>query len=255
MALPPKRRAFLTAEWRHLVMLNYEVAPEVLYPLVPTGTTLDLHEDRALISVVGFRFLRTRMLGMAIPFHCNFDEVNLRFYVRRDLPNGEIRRGVTFVRELVPRAAISFIARLAYNEPYRTVRMRSSTPATNVESPERIMYAWRTGARWQHLAATAVGIPSVPSPSSEAAFITEHYWGYTPQQDGSTLEYEVEHSPWRVWMATASELTADIVDLYGSTFEPGLLRPPVSAFVADGSAVVVYRPHRITTLSKDNSGV
>src|SRR5919199_3954177 len=94
-----ERRPFLTAEWRYLVMLNYDVPPAVLAPLVPAGTTLDLWRGRALVSVVGFRFLATRVLGVPVPFHRDFDEVNLRFYVRRELPGGEVRRGVTFVRE------------------------------------------------------------------------------------------------------------------------------------------------------------
>src|SRR6187549_3207255 len=112
-----RRRVFLRAEWRWLVMLNWEVPPELLAPLVPAGVALDLWRGRALVSVVGFRFLRTRVLGVPVPFHRDFDEVNLRFYVRREAGTGDIRRGVTFVRELVPRPAISLVARLAYNEP------------------------------------------------------------------------------------------------------------------------------------------
>lgn len=104
--MAPRRRAFLTAEWRYLVMLNYEVDAAVLQPLVPRGTELDLHEGCALASVVGFRFLRTRLLGIAVPFHWDFEEVNLRFYDRRST-NGEVGRGVVFVREIVPRAAIA----------------------------------------------------------------------------------------------------------------------------------------------------
>jgi len=112
---------FLTAQWRHLVMLNYEVDADVLTPLVPAGTALDLWQGRALVSVVGFRFLDTRVLGAAIPRHRAFDEVNLRCYVRRDAPGGQTRRGVVFVRELVSRAAVALVARLAYNEPYRAL--------------------------------------------------------------------------------------------------------------------------------------
>src|SRR6267143_2115506 len=193
----PGRRVFLTAEWRHLVMLNYEVDPDVLAPLVPAGTALDLWQGRALVSVVGFRFLDTRVLGTAIPRHRAFDEVNLRFYVRRDAPGGETRRGVVFVRELVSRVAVALVARLAYNEPYRALRMRSVTPPGATEPPGRLTYEWRIGGGWETLAATAVGTPAQPEPGSEAAFITRHHWGYTRQRDGGTVEYEVEHPPWR----------------------------------------------------------
>jgi uncharacterized protein YqjF (DUF2071 family) len=239
------RRAFLTAEWRHLLMLNYEVAPSVLEPLVPAGATLDLWEGRALASVVGFRFLRTRVLGAPVPFHRDFDEVNLRFYVRHEAEDGAVRRGVTFVRELVPRAAIALVARLAYNEPYQAVPMRSTTPAGRTDPPGRLSYGWRTGAGWQHVAATAVGAPAVPAPTDEAAFIAEHYWGYTRQRDGGTVEYQVAHPPWRVWGVEAPELAADVAGLYGAAFVPALAARPTSAFVAEGSPVTVYRPRRL----------
>ena len=238
----PERRAFLAADWRYLVMLNYVVAPEVLRPLVPAGTLLDMYDGRALASVVGFRFERTRVLGASIPWHRSFDEVNLRFYVRRELPNGEVRRGVTFVRELVPRAAIALVARFAYNEPYLAVPMRSTAPRVPSDSPGRIAYEWRIGGRWQHVAATPVGVPTCPMPGSEAAFVTEHYWGYTRQRNGGTVEYQVTHPLWRTWVAESPSLDVDVRTLYGAAFEPALSEPPISAFVAEGSAVVVYRP-------------
>jgi uncharacterized protein YqjF (DUF2071 family) len=239
------RRAFLTASWRNLVMLNYEIAPESLQPLVPAGTSLDSFEGRTLFSIVGFRFLDTRVLGVALPFHRDFDEVNLRFYVKRELPNGEVRRGVVFVRELVPRFAIALVARAIYNEPYRTVAMKSVSPIGQSGSPGRIEYAWRTSGHWQHVGATTVSMPAVAAPESEATFVTEHFWGYTRQRDGATVEYEVEHPPWRVWDASAPTLDADVIGVYGSAFANAFTSPPRSAFVAEGSPVTVYRPAQI----------
>jgi uncharacterized protein len=244
-ALPPARRAFLTAEWRYLVMLNYEVPREVLAPLVPRGAELDTWRGRALCSVVGFRFLDTRVLGVPMPLHRDFDEVNLRFYVRRVSPEGEVRRGVTFVSELVPRAAIALVARAAYNEPYRAVRMRSNAPAALVESPGLVRYEWNAGGRWQHVEARTTGVAAVPPADDEASFITEHYWGYTAQRDGGTVEYQVAHPAWRVWATDHSSLDADVAVLYGPKFVDALSAAPRSAFVAEGSPVTVYRPRRI----------
>jgi len=226
-------------------MLNYIVDPDVLRPLLPRGTILDLWNGHALISVVGFRFLDTRMLGVRIPYHRNFDEVNLRFYVRRELDNGEVRRAVTFVRELVPRATIALTARYTYNEPYLSVPMRSSVPTGITETPGRLVYEWKTEGQWQRVAATAVGEPSVPAVDSKEAFITEHYWGYTRQRDGGSVEYEVTHPPWRVWQTHSPELTAHVRTLYGAAFESTLANPPASAFIAEGSPVTVYAPRRI----------
>ena len=243
----PERTVFLRADWRYLVMLNYEISPDVLLPYLPRGTTLDRHDGQLLVSVVGFRFLRTRVLGVPVPFHRNFDEVNLRFYVRRELPDGEIRRGVTFIREIVPRRAIAWVARLAYNEPYRALPMRSDSPATATEAPGAVRYWWRNRGSWQHVGAAAVGTPMMPAAGSEAQFITEHYWGYTAQRDGGTVEYEVHHPPWRVWPAAAPELDVDAASLYGPAFVGPLASEPRSAFVAEGSAVTVFRPRRIAT--------
>src|SRR3954468_22789436 len=145
-----ERSAFLQAEWRYLVMLNYDVDPAILHALVPRHTVLDLWNGRAIASIVGFRFLRTRLLGVPIPLHRNFEEVNLRFYVRHTTTGGDVRRGVAFVRELVPRPAIAMVARMAYNEPYWSVPMRSTVPRAPVEAPGRVSYEWRTGVRWQH---------------------------------------------------------------------------------------------------------
>ncbi len=239
-----RARPFLTAEWRYLVMLNYEVDPSSLAARVPAGTTLDLWRGKALVSVVGFRFLSTRVLGLPIPLHRDFDEVNLRFYVRHERPTGEARRGVVFVREFVPRAAIASLARLAYHEPYSAVPMRSTVPDAPVDAPGRLTYEWQADDAWHRLAATATGVPLVPASGSEAAFITEHYWGYTRQRDGATVEYEVTHPVWRVWQAVEPTLAADVVGLYGPAFGAALSRPPVSALIAEGSPIAVHKPRR-----------
>jgi uncharacterized protein YqjF (DUF2071 family) len=152
---------------------------------------------------------------------------------------------VVFVRELVPHAAVALLARLAYNEPYRVARMRSTVPARPGEAPGRLVYEWRTGGRWQRLEARAEGAPAVPAAGSEAAFVTEHYWGYTRQRDGGTMEYEVAHPPWRVWRATGPALIADVAGLYGAAFVPALSGSPSSAMVAEGSPVLVHRPRRL----------
>ena len=230
-------------------MLNYEIAPALLAPFVPRGTSLDLWDERALVSVVGFRFLDTRVVGVPIPFHRNFDEVNLRFYVKRELPGGEVRRGVVFIRELVPKPLIAWVARALYNEPYRALPMVSRTPHEPTEAPGLVYYSWRrrtaNGEMGEHVGARGEGDASVPAVGTEAQFITEHYWGYTRQRDGSTIEYEVRHPSWRVWTAEYADLRVDVATLYGPEFVQPLAAPPRSAFVAEGSPVSVHWPTRL----------
>ena len=231
---------FLTAEWRALLMVNYAIDPAVLAPLVPRGTELDLWQGEALVSMVGFLFLKTGVLGVPVPFHQDFEEVNLRFYVRRHTPDGW-QRGVVFIRELVPRRAIAAIARLAYNEPYLAVPMRHRVPAAAGEYE----FAWRFRGRWHTLSAETAGEPQPIAEGGAAEFIFEHYWGYTRQRDGGTVEYQVEHPRWRVWTAERARLDCDIAALYGAAFVPALSAPPRSAFVAEGSPVLVRRGVRV----------
>ncbi len=240
-------RTFLTAEWRYLALLNYRIDPRVLVPLVPAGTSLDLWQGEAIVSLVGFRFLSTRVLRVPIPMHRDFDEVNLRFYVRAE-SGGDVRRGVTFIREIVPRRAIALLARLAYNEPYVALPMRSVVPRELTDSPGRVAYAWRSRGVWNRLAVTPEG-PSKPlEAGSEAEFITEHYWGYTRQRDRGTIEYEVSHPRWRTWCVSTADLECDVAGLYGSAFVEPLARPPQSAFLAEGSPITVSRPRRWAAL-------
>ncbi len=232
---------FLTAEWRWLAMLNYEVDPQLLQPLIPSGTELDLWEGRALISVVGFRFLKTRLGGWAIPGHQNFDEVNLRFYVRRRVVDGW-RRGVVFVREIAPRRAVVWVARTIYNENYVYFPMRSQhSPPTPDVPVGRVTYEWRVNGSWRGVHGRMTGDAQPLTPGSEAEFITEHYWGYARQRDGSTMEYQVDHPPWKVWPEATLSLTGSMTDVYGQDFGRAIARPPASTLVAEGSAVVVRR--------------
>jgi uncharacterized protein len=233
---------FLTARWIHLLMANYEVEPAILEPRIPRGTELDLFEGRCLVSVVGFRFLDTRVLGLAIPFHRDFEEVNLRFYVKRVLGD-EVRRGVVFVKEIVPKRAIAWIANALYNEKYRALSMSHEDRIGRV--PAEIGYRWKHRGRWEGIAATLEGEPLLPDADSEEAFITEHYWGYTAQRDGGTLEYRVEHPPWRKWGTRNVTLDCDVTALYGPEFAPYLAATPASCFVAEGSRVEVGRGQRI----------
>lgn len=242
-------KRFLTAEWRFLAMLNYEIDPRLLRPYVPAGTELDVWQGRHYASLVGFLFLDTRLLGYPVPFHRHFEEVNLRFYVRRKGPEGW-RRGVVFVKEIVPKLAIAQVARVVYNEnyvarPMRHLLERSSGDVERLRAGSVVEYGWRERDGWQRLAVQIAGTAQPLQPGSEAEFITEHYWGYAAQRDGSCVEYQVEHPPWQVWESSAAEFDCDVAQVYGPQFVEPLRVKPVSAFVAAGSPIIVRRGVRL----------
>jgi len=231
-------KIFLTAEWRYLAMFNYEVPPDLLAPLVPRGTELDSWNGKVYISLVGFLFQKTRVRGIAIPFHCNFEEVNLRFYVRRRGEEGW-RRGVVFIQELVPRAAIAFIARKVYNENYLALPMSHALEISG-DRVRSVAYAWHFQGAENRMKLVTRGEAQPLVDGSEQEFITEHYWGHAAQRDGSTMEYRVEHPRWRVWEASSAELHGDVTQLYGKKYSAALTCPPLSAFLAEGSEVKVF---------------
>lgn len=240
-------RVFLSAEWRSLAMLNYRVSPSLLAPHVPRGTELDLFDGAAYISVVGFLFRNTKLFGITIPGHADFEEINLRFYVRREV-GGEVRHGVTFLRELVPKPAVTLVARLAYNEPYRTVRMQSVFGLTGPGgSPLSVAYGWKThrNAEWSRVSLEPRGEGLSPAPGSEEAFITQHFWGYTRTRSGGTIEYEVQHPIWRVQRAAHATVEGDTSGVFGDDFAAALETPSHSAMYCSGSQVSVHRPTKI----------
>lgn len=238
------RRAFLTAEWRHLAVLNWPVDPALLRPRVPAGTELDDWDGEVLVSLVGFLFLRSRVFGLPVPLHGAFEEVNLRFYVRRKV-DGRWRRAVTFVRELVPRRAVALVARALYGEPYLALPMRHALEArADGATPALVRYAFGPRAAEQRLELRPAPEARPMSEGSLEQFVAEHYFGTTRRRDGTTVEYEVEHPPWSVAPALEASFTGDAAP-FGRDFAEVLAREPASAFYATGSGVRVHRGRRL----------
>ena len=218
-------------------MLNFVADPRVIAPLIPPGTEIDYENGQTFLSVVGFLFLDTRLLGVPVPLHRDFEEVNLRFYVRKKSAD-TWRRGVVFVRELVPRRAIALVARAFYGENYFALPMKHEVE--HVDHRLNVAYFWRRGNNWESLKMSAEGEPQSIPAGSHAEFITEHYWGFTCVRVGCS-EYRVEHPRWKIWNATNFKFNADVPTLYGEQFAETLNQPPRSAFIADGSPITIQR--------------
>lgn len=233
---------FLTAEWRNLLMANYEIDPSLLQPFLPCYTELDTFNGTHYVSLVGFLFQNTRVRGLSVPFHRTFEEVNLRFYVRYK-ETGTWKRGVVFIKELVPRRMITFVANTVYKEKYATHPMRhawsSSDEALQVE------YYWKVKDAWNYLKAIAEKEPMPLVQGTEEEFITEHYWGYTFVNNACTGEYRVAHPSWRVHPVRSYDIHCDVATLYGPQFTGALTQPPRSVFLAEGSPIQVGKGTRL----------
>lgn len=233
-------RPFLSAQWRWLCVVNYAVDPALLAPFLPAGLAIDFFQEQTFVSLVGFRFLRTAVLGCPALCHRDFDEANLRFYVRRTVGD-EVRRGVVFVCELVPKALVAWVARVVYHENYRTARMRSVVQPAEPNAVGRVRYEWDRGNEPCSLEAEFRGEPRALVPGSVDEFILEHYWGYVRRRTGQTAEYQVEHPPWKVWTPETFAFRGDPTPYYGERFARVLAGAPHSAVVAAGSDVAVRR--------------
>ncbi|HEX3102023.1 MAG TPA: DUF2071 domain-containing protein [Pyrinomonadaceae bacterium] len=227
-------RKFLTARWQDLIMANYAIDPSLLESRVPHGTELDLQDGKCFVSLVGFMFLDTRVLGLRIPFHTNFEEINLRFYVKRETEE-EMRRGVVFIKEIVPKWAIATIARSFYGEPYETAKMWNRNDAG------KVLYGALKGKGVNSIKATRGDQLGVPAEGSHEEFIIEHYWGYTKRGNGRTDEYKVEHPKWELYDTRHVKIRVNFAGWYGKEFAflKGVI--PYSVLLAKGSEIAVYR--------------
>jgi uncharacterized protein YqjF (DUF2071 family) len=235
-------KPFLKAGWRKLVMANYAVDPSTLTSYLPYKTEIDLWQGTCYVSLVGFMFVDTAVMGIKIPFHVNFEEVNLRFYVRyRD--QGEWKRGVVFIKEIVPRAALAFVANTLYNENYETMPMRHVWDAR--KDKLRVEYHWKKGL-WHSIGVTTSSQSSPIVAGSEEEFITDHYWGYTKVKENKTSEYRVEHVAWEVYRTMEYSVDVNFGKVYGGGF--GFLnhQKPLSVFLAEGSEIFVHHGKLIT---------
>ena len=235
-------KPFLTAEWRNLLMANYPIDPSILKPYLPCHTELDTFNGINYVSLVGFLFANTKLLGLPIPFHRTFEEVNLRFYVRYK-EEQKWKRGVVFLKEIVPKHMISLVANSLYGENYTTHAMKHSF--TYSEKGFEVGYHWKVDKSWNYLNATAGKNASALIEGSEEEFITEHYWGYTFINDRSSGTYQVEHPRWNVHRVIDYNIFCEGTKLYGVAFGETLRLKPSSIFLAEGSPISVMKGSKI----------
>ncbi len=237
-----EKKIFLRAEWRNLAMVNHLVDPEILKPYIPPATELDLWNGRTYVTLVGFKFCNTRIKGVKVPFHVNFEEINLRFYNRYKGRDGTWKRGVVFFREIVPKYAVAFIANTFYNEHYK--RMPTRFEQRLEEEQLKVGYYWKSD-EWNSLELKADPELHPIEPGTEEAFIAEHYWGYAKIGERTSSEYQVEHPSWRLHSVKDHHIDVDYGDCFGKEFAHLNEDPPSSVFLAEGSGVIIRHRSKI----------
>lgn len=230
-------KVFLTAEWRKLALAQYSVDKEILSKYLPQHTILDDWQGKYYVSLVGFMFVDVKLRGFNIPFHTNFEEVNLRFYVKFK-EGGIWKRGVVFIKEFVPKPAITFVANTLYKENYQTLAMKHLW----VEQKDQleVTYSWKN-RKWNNFAVTATSKAEDILAGSEEEFITEHYWGYTKIAENKTSEYGVEHPRWQAYPIKDYKINVDFGINYGDDFAFLNSATPDSVILAEGSEIRVLK--------------
>jgi uncharacterized protein YqjF (DUF2071 family) len=230
------QKKLLVAEWRKLILANYEIDSGILKKYLPAGIELDEFENKYYVSMVGFMVLKTRLRGFMIPFHTNFPEVNLRFYVRCK-SGSNLKKGVVFLNQFVPKPAITFIANKLYKERFVTYPLKHKFEQGNKLV---IGYYWKKDKKWNKLEVTADPNFCKLKPGSKEEFIIERYWGYSSNSKNKTEEFQVEHPQWDIYPIESYSIDCNFKTLYGDEF--GFLNnaKPASVFLAEGSPSIIF---------------
>ncbi len=229
-------KKFLTAEWNNLIIANYIIDPEILKPYLPAKTELDFYNGICYVSLIGFMFEQTKILGVRVPFHINFEEVNFRFYVR--VKDGEDwKRGAVFIKEIVPKPAITLVANTLYREKYVTLPMKHyyHEKVNEIE----LGYHWKYKGIWNKLEATTEKKCAAMLVGSKEEFIAEHYWGYSKYNNSTTFEYAVQHPAWEIHRVKNYNIVCDFKKLYGESFAFLNAAKLDSVFMAKGSPIAI----------------
>ena len=230
------KETFLSARWENLIMANYEVNPDILKSYLPKGVELDYYNNKSYVSLVGFMFKQTNLFNVPIPFLGTFEEINLRFYVKR-VEGNTVKRGVVFINETVPYKLVAWLANKLYKEHYIAIPTKSFIDVAN--ATKKIRYEWNINKEWNHIEVNAAKENVEMLPDSVEEFIFEHYYGYTKINNQLSQEYKVNHPRWLVNKVINYSIQCDFKAMYSNDFSFLSNRQPDSVIIAEGSPVTV----------------
>ena len=226
----------MTARWENLIMANYAIDVAKLKEYLPSGVEIDLYQGKAFVSLVGFLFKNSRIFGMPIPLLGTFEEVNLRFYVKRKESNG-YKRGVVFINETVPYKPVAWLANKLYKEHYISIPTKHRIE--NHQSHKEVEFQWKTPSQWNKIEVEANILSEEMERGSFQEFIFEHYYGYTRLNDTTSQEYRIRHPRWKLNRVTKYDINCNFAEMYGPAFAELTYQEPKDVFIAEGSNVSI----------------
>lgn len=250
--IPFRAPGFVAARWRNVALLSWPVADELLEQLLPGGLEIDHWGGAAYISLVGLWFDDLRVFGIPAPAR-RYEEVNLRFYVRRPQCADGGGPGVIFIRQLVPHRMTAFLARRIYGEPFLSVPMWHRFGGADAADPAgacRVEYGWRSPGRQEGFWLESDAEPGYAARGSLEEFLTARYWGYNGKPGAGARAYNLIRPPWLIRRAGVWGLDCDFVSWYGADLGSVMAAPPASTLLASGSWAKLNRPSKL----KDAAG-
>ena len=229
----------MTGAWKDLLVASYEVPKEALQPYLPEGVELDSWNGKHYMSLVALQCQDIQGLGVKVPGGDNFEQVNLRFYAKRNTPEGE-KKGAVFIKQIVASEVVAFASKALLNESVSTASM--SHKLTEETAEGEVSYRWDVNGTTSEMSAHRVGQAKPLVEGSQEEFLLENYNGFSVQRDGQTIEYKVEHPPWKTYEAANPVIDVDAVGLYGKELAKYLSGPPSSVIIVDGSKTAVFPP-------------
>ena len=228
-------KTFLKASWENLIMANYEVEPALLMPYLPKGVELDFYQSKTYVSLVGFMFKNTSLFGVPIPFFGSFEEINLRFYVRK-IEGEKIKKGVVFINETVPFKIVALLANKLFKEHYISIPTKHSI---HIDIKKNIKYEWKRNRKWNSISVSANIEKHTIEAETMEQFIFERYFGFTKINDNLSQEYRINHAKWMTNNIIEAEVTCDFENMYGKSFSVLNNTAHSSIMLAEGSLISV----------------
>jgi uncharacterized protein len=233
------RNNFLVANWENLVVATFETEKKLLQPYVPPGTELNDWNGRICMSLVGFMFTNTSLRGIPCPFFRSFEELNLRFYVRRK-ENNKWKKGVVFIKEIVPARLIGWAGKLLYRENFISLPMHHVFYTGN--NSQHVEYYWKVNKQTNYLKICSSLLPVISGINTLDSFICDHYTAFNKKGADQTISFAIQHNPWKVYPALTYDLRIDAQSLYGDAFAEAFNHKPLGVFLMDGSRTTVSAP-------------
>lgn len=233
---------FLQADWNKLICANYIIDPKILEKYIPFGTILDLHQEKCYVSLVCFKYSNTQLFGIKFPFYKNFEEINLRFYVKREISPGIWRKEAAFTQLFFPKRPLTFIANFIYKENYKTRPIKHTLKKNEFHD---VTTYYIKNKKWFHISVSYDRKLHPIVKTSSEYFFHGHLWGTAKVNSKSSTSYKIEHPEWKTYSITNWEINVDFGSLFGNDFKFLNAIKPESVMMTEGSKVTVKKKHMI----------